>query len=389
MKDNAVFTLDLTDDDLRHFQAVLDHDSDDFLELAQAAELDPKVDFRFANLTNIDFGAADLRGFDFTGADLRGARGNPKWDDTTILADADVGDSVFDVDGPQTSEIPRELALPDKFVKQHWPNLIMWMDQLRANPERYREDAEKLLFVFLRSEDTLVRRTALRYLADYLAPDVIMGLIKELVFERGDKGLIVPAFELLSDYYPQQPRPVRKFVSSLLNGNWAAEAADFLLKHLRGERKAIRSLVEFMSRHPEAVVRRRFIGSLAAELGQGTAIVVRDPLTGDVFDFGTAINLEIVDLITRAITRRRRDESEKLGPPVYTEAFSAKSVPGIRKQVLDRLVDLTLLGTKYKLPIFSMRIKEEEDRLAARVVVSAPDVVETTLDSPLYSEAAS
>jgi Uncharacterized low-complexity proteins len=39
--------------------------------LVEIAGLDPKFDFRFANLKWVDFCRADLRGFDFTGADLR------------------------------------------------------------------------------------------------------------------------------------------------------------------------------------------------------------------------------------------------------------------------------------------------------------------------------
>ncbi|AUW43951.1 pentapeptide repeat-containing protein [Rhizobium leguminosarum] len=47
--------------------------SNDFLELTRIAKLDPRVDFRGADLRGVDFGASDLSGFDFTEADLTGA----------------------------------------------------------------------------------------------------------------------------------------------------------------------------------------------------------------------------------------------------------------------------------------------------------------------------
>ena len=42
--------------------------TDDFVELAKIARLDPQTDFRYANLQGVDFSGSDLRPFDFTGA---------------------------------------------------------------------------------------------------------------------------------------------------------------------------------------------------------------------------------------------------------------------------------------------------------------------------------
>lgn len=49
---------------------VLSSDADDFTSLVHAAGLDPKTDFRRANLSGVDFAGADLKNFDFQGADL-------------------------------------------------------------------------------------------------------------------------------------------------------------------------------------------------------------------------------------------------------------------------------------------------------------------------------
>jgi hypothetical protein len=64
-----------------------------FDTLVRISRLDPRVDFRFANLRKVDFRNADLRGFDFTGSDLLGAvkNENTQIDSTTILESARIG----------------------------------------------------------------------------------------------------------------------------------------------------------------------------------------------------------------------------------------------------------------------------------------------------------
>lgn len=53
--------------------AVLDAPTNSFVALANIAGLDPKSDFRGADLTGVDFGTDDLSDFDFSGADLTDA----------------------------------------------------------------------------------------------------------------------------------------------------------------------------------------------------------------------------------------------------------------------------------------------------------------------------
>lgn len=63
----------LTDAQRARVRRLLGSNSTRFVDLAQAAELDPASDFREADLRRIDFGTDDLTGFDLRGADLRGA----------------------------------------------------------------------------------------------------------------------------------------------------------------------------------------------------------------------------------------------------------------------------------------------------------------------------
>lgn len=56
-----------------HLAELWSADTDEFVELASAAHLDPKHDFIGADLRGMDFSRQNLAGFDFRGADFRGA----------------------------------------------------------------------------------------------------------------------------------------------------------------------------------------------------------------------------------------------------------------------------------------------------------------------------
>ncbi len=74
-------------------EKIVNSDDTTFSALSKASGLDPKVDFRFADLRHVDFQDSDIRGYDFTGADLLGAikNGSTLIDGTTIFKDARLG----------------------------------------------------------------------------------------------------------------------------------------------------------------------------------------------------------------------------------------------------------------------------------------------------------
>jgi hypothetical protein len=80
-------------DQCRHFlELIVESNDATFSYLVNIGGLDPKKDFRHADLKDVDFRDSDIRGFDFTGADLLGALKNSttKIDETTIFKDARV-----------------------------------------------------------------------------------------------------------------------------------------------------------------------------------------------------------------------------------------------------------------------------------------------------------
>lgn len=83
----------ITERDKRLLESLVHANDVTFTSLSRLAELDPRSDFRFADLQEVDFRDSDLRGFDFTGANLLGAIKNEKTviDLTTIFEGARLG----------------------------------------------------------------------------------------------------------------------------------------------------------------------------------------------------------------------------------------------------------------------------------------------------------
>lgn len=73
-------------------RSIVDANDVTFCKLVSLAGLDPRKDFRFANLRDVDFRESDIRGFDFTSADLTGAIKNRQTlvDETTIFSQAKI-----------------------------------------------------------------------------------------------------------------------------------------------------------------------------------------------------------------------------------------------------------------------------------------------------------
>lgn len=361
MKDSAFLSADVSTSDKERMLLLIEHESTNFVKLVDALGLDRATQFRHVDLSFVNFDNCDLRGFDFTGSCLKGATGrNVNWDDSTIFEGAELDASIFD----ESPVFVLDHPLPESFLRQHWTDQIIWMDSLRTNSDDYREDARKLLFVFLRSSDPFVRRTAMNLLSKYVPNKTLIEIIDDTIFQQDEKDLVGAAFKLLARIYRESPLAVTKLALGQLAGRWATESAIFLGRILPRDRR-LRHLVELISRHESQVVRRRFISALAERDGAATLFAIREPLTGDVFDFGSMIRLETLDIITRAVIRKRHEaldafkrgehQSTRDGPrndAAILEGFSGRTHDKIRAEVIQKIEKFNDLGIKYKLPIF-------------------------------------
>lgn len=107
-------------------------------KLVQRLQLNPKRDFRYADLAGVDFSGSDIRGWDFTGADLRGAHGiRVLVDDDPLIDGADVGGSLFSLRAERRLLLHRRPDLRPEVVRRasmYWSDAALWTDdQLRKS----------------------------------------------------------------------------------------------------------------------------------------------------------------------------------------------------------------------------------------------------------------
>jgi uncharacterized protein YjbI with pentapeptide repeats len=145
----------------------LEFDDANFNKHVAFLNLNPKTDFRFADLAGVDFSDADIQGFDFTGADLRGATGvNVHWDQTTILKGADTSDSLFAyrIDRDRfLAENPAEAKRIKLLVRNHWTDTILGVEKL-LNDKKYPHGMKVAQAVFDETEDIVVRSNILLFM---------------------------------------------------------------------------------------------------------------------------------------------------------------------------------------------------------------------------------
>ncbi len=113
----------LTSEHLDVARRILHSPVKEFSYLISVAGLNPRSDFRYANLQRVDFGQADLMGFDFTGANLRGANFSRASMTGAVLNDADTTGAVWpsgwrvrltDTASPDTRGLEATAFVPDR-----------------------------------------------------------------------------------------------------------------------------------------------------------------------------------------------------------------------------------------------------------------------------------
>lgn len=227
----------------------LDHGSDNFVELAKVAGLDPKNDFRFADLQGVNFTNCSLVGFDFTGADLRNTFGeNVRWDETTILADAQLDGSPFKYprhleseyrSNPENEKEFRRIANADSLDQAAW---IQNVSSSARNEKANRAIvAQKIM---LETKSSFVQSSMMFSLTDYFAtPKDRKEFLLFVIASRSRSGpLFERLIEVLSQLYRDDAEIFDVFFKTWQHGGITA-------KHVAG--RAMRRSVFYEGKRAE------------------------------------------------------------------------------------------------------------------------------------------
>lgn len=181
----------LTNDDIKRLEAVEKAQGDNFIQLIELLGLDRKADLKHGDFSGVDFSDCDLRGCDFTGSDLRGTTGrNVAWDETTILASAELDRSVF---GPQpqrrenlTQRLP-ELGIEYARIKRaYWSDQAMWaMDSLNRGIKNHVERQALAMALYFDATDQVVRNTILQYVMFSTGPEARLEFLHKILTDLG------------------------------------------------------------------------------------------------------------------------------------------------------------------------------------------------------------
>jgi hypothetical protein len=319
---NSVFTSHVLSNDAISSLEEIAHTADcTFSKLATIAGLNPERDFRFADLRELDFSHSDLRGYDFTGADLTSVVGaHAIVDETTILADAIVDDSIF------SSRIrlenffakdDRAKTMLDKVSRQDWAGQILWSGKhillSRTNLDIAIAVTEAL---FYRADDGFLKAELLSHLASRTQSTKMMRelLIRAFSEFSYSTTIVNKCLKLIRKSKLSQDKTIRRSIMALAGA--ALEPQN--LEPLRFLIKTSRNRDELLQLNQVAIRQGRdsvYVQEIGVRLGEVYDLITRDPITNETFPSAISVALRTRDLIARRWARaesmRRSNNTSK------------------------------------------------------------------------------
>ncbi|CAK07428.1 pentapeptide repeat-containing protein [Rhizobium ruizarguesonis] len=317
MKSSVFLTDDLSAADLAAIETMATTADSSFANLVKIGGFDPKVDFRYGNFRGMDLGDADLRGFDFTGADLREVSGECTIDSTTILDSALLDGASFLT--PPLAQKGLDIEIYEALRGSYWTDQIIVLER-----ELKRQDlpaSSKLATasaLYALGKDSFIRRTAMRAMSKMMTAGQFLQFVRDELKKGSHSPIEVlsSALHIVDELYEAAPSDCLRFLMQLLDGGEAFEtiAAAAIARNIRTQ--DIPRMAAVIKRRSSAVMRKSFIAALAARLSPVHAMMVRNPITNDTFDFDTRLSDDEFKSVTRAVTRRVRSESlDRSGAP--------------------------------------------------------------------------
>jgi hypothetical protein len=297
LKDSITFNEIVAPEIVKLADQFLSYSNDNFCAQVEFLNLDPKLDFKNADLCGVDFSESDIRGFDFTGSDLRGATGiNVQWDSSTILANAETDSSIFSyrlssdrffAGRPHLAERVRRLT------NEYWTKAVLGVEEILTSGKGNTDSIWIAKAVFDETRDIVVKSNVLFFMRKVSdSPEDHKNFVFN-VFARhsGQTNVLVSAIRTLNALYRNDIGALNLLVRCLNHPEprIRSEALNGILAsiHLKSVLDRVRQLVIASD---NSILRRKFLGCVARMAGREYVTAAMDTEINNFIDFNEVIS---------------------------------------------------------------------------------------------------
>jgi hypothetical protein len=341
-------------------QTLLSFREHNFVAQVERLGWDRSRDFRHADLAGIDFSNCDLSGFDFTGSDLRGCYGTRvRWDSSTILANVDARDSVFEY-GIQKAKYfdshPEEYAIVRRLAGELWSNTILGVEGLLRSDKGKGSSIKIAQAVFDETKSTVVRSNILAFMriATDSAEEHKSFIFNAFARFSDQPYIMIAGIRALSAFYKDDLTVfnwLRRFLRCD-DENLRREAFKGLLasNHFMRGISAVR---DYAINCGDSLARRLFLGRLASVAGPRYVRASTDTEVSNFIDFAQPITRKkLEEMAFRTLQMQRLKARQQATSHNVTEASPVVHVKEneTRELARDFRRYLSALGKQYKIP---------------------------------------
>ncbi|MBR1200019.1 pentapeptide repeat-containing protein [Bradyrhizobium sp. AUGA SZCCT0158] len=328
-----------------------------FHEQIKFLGLNPKTDFRHADLSYMDFSHSDLRGFDFTGADLRGTIGvNVRWDSTTKLFDAETADSLFAY-AIQRQDYFRsnveQAERVERLATDYWANTIITIATMLESEKDKAASLQIAKAVFEDTKNSTVRFSILMHMGAVTdSREEQKAFIYNLLAKFGDDPSVLrPALSTLRYQYFNDLDAFNMMVKFLDHSDSqvrsAAVSGVLSSSHFFSSLKEVWDPI-VTSTNPMA--RRALVGRVARRELRDSALLLEDDGVVNYVDYREPLTaLRLMSMARRSFNRVTRPEADRLGRRLNFDSQVYDSDEEIERARLIRH-SLKFIRDKYSIP---------------------------------------
>ena len=359
LKNNVSLNEAVSKDIAALAEQFLSFDHSNFALQTKFLGLNPRTDFRDADLAGVDFSNSNVCGYDFTGSDLRGATGvNVVWDRTTIFRNAQLTSSVFAYAKSKDDFFDKNPELAERVSrlnKEHWAGTILGVADL-LDTKKVTSDSLWIAKSLFDQTASLPVRSNILYFMSPVSGDREQhkDFIYNTLARYGDQPSIIRSgLRTINALYSRDIGAVNILAAYL-------DHPDLTIRNeaLRGILKspffyrAQEKILKYVIASGDSLLRRQFVGRAARTLGEKYVEAVLDPETKNYLDFAECVASRKLTLMAEVSYRREKftsmSEEQRRNPQLENSLRIDDLV--VRQKISDYLRSLRYMQKTFNIP---------------------------------------